>query len=146
MMADDVARWRTRFSGVESYRLQCLDASVRMSACASAGLLREWTLEQSDKIDGGERIILWHEPTKTAVAYRPLASPPTKSKAKPRSVTLNPGAEAGYWIDKETGSRWDIAGRAVDGELRGWTLTWLDGTQVKWFAWAAEYPETTIYK
>jgi hypothetical protein len=48
--------------------------------------------------------------------------------------------------DKETGSRWDIAGRAVEGELKGWTLNWLDGTQVKWFAWAAEYPETSIYR
>jgi hypothetical protein len=51
----------------------------------------------------------------------------------------------GPWVDKETGSRWDITGRAVDGELKGWTLQWLDSTQVKWFAWAAEYPETTIH-
>lgn len=48
------------------------------------------------------------------------------------------------FIDQETGSRWDIAGRAVAGELQGWTLTWLDSTQVKWFAWAAEYPDTSI--
>jgi hypothetical protein len=48
-------------------------------------------------------------------------------------------------VDKETGSRWDIAGRGVEGELKGWTLAWLESTQVKWFAWAAEYPETTIY-
>lgn len=49
------------------------------------------------------------------------------------------------FTDKETGSRWDIAGRAVEGELQGWTLTWLDSTQVKWFAWAAEYPDTRVY-
>ena len=49
-------------------------------------------------------------------------------------------------MDKETGSRWDVAGRAVEGELKGWTLTWLDGVQVKWFAWAAEYPETALYR
>ena len=35
--------------------------------------------------------------------------------------------------------------RAYEGKLKGWALTWLDGTQVKWFAWAAEHPETTIY-
>jgi hypothetical protein len=46
--------------------------------------------------------------------------------------------------DRESGSRWDITGRAVAGELKGWTLEWLDGTQVKWFAWAAEHPKTTI--
>src|SRR5207237_514889 len=49
------------------------------------------------------------------------------------------------FVDTQTGSRWDIAGRAVAGELKGWTLTWLDGVQVQWFAWAAEYPKTTIH-
>jgi hypothetical protein len=24
-------------------------------------------------------------------------------------------------------------------------LVWMDSVQVKWFAWAAEYPETTIF-
>ena len=50
------------------------------------------------------------------------------------------------FVDRETGSRWDIAGRAIDGELKGWTLKWLDGTEVKGFAWAAEYAETSIYQ
>ncbi len=95
------------------------------------------------------RVVLWYAPTKTAAAYRPVASPPDEnSKAKNRTVTLemdaaNPKAP---FVDKETGSRWDIAGRAVQGELKDWTLQWLDGTQVKWFAWAAEYPETTVYE
>ena len=58
--------------------------------------------------------------------------------AKDESTAASP------FVDKETGSHWDIAGRAVDGQLKGWTLEWLDGTQAKWFAWASEYPETTI--
>ena len=64
-----------------------------------------------------------------------------------RKLTMQAaGKSAGApFIDKETGSRWDIAGRAVEGELKDWTLTWLEGTQVKWFAWAVEYPETTVY-
>jgi hypothetical protein len=86
--------------------------------------------------------------TKTAVAYRPLASPPKKDDRKPRTVSLELDGRGtvASWSDKETGSRWDVAGRAVEGELKGWTLTWLDGTQVKWFAWAAEYPNTSIYQ
>jgi hypothetical protein len=68
-------------------------------------------------------------------------------ESRPNAVTLFrddkvPGQPL---TDKETGSRWDIAGRAYEGKLRGWTLTWLDGTQVRWFAWAAEYPQTTIF-
>ncbi len=45
----------------------------------------------------------------------------------------------------QTGSRWDVAGRAVEGELKGYTLAWVDSVQAKWFAWSAEYPHTTVY-
>ncbi|MBA3481237.1 MAG: DUF3179 domain-containing protein [Pirellulales bacterium] len=99
--------------------------------------------------NGHSRIVLWYAPTKTAAAFRPLASPPGEgNKGESRDVTLelNLADSMSPFVDKETGSRWDIAGRAVEGELKGWTLQWLDGTQVKWFAWAAEYPETTIYQ
>ena len=112
-----------------------------LAALAKAGLIRE-------EVDGLERVVLWYGPTKTAAAYRPVASPPKKDAGTPRTVTLaatGTGADAAF-TDQETGSRWDIAGRAVAGDLTGWTLEWLDGTQVKWFAWAAEYPDTTIPK
>jgi hypothetical protein len=110
---------------------------------ARSGLLR-------DTVNGQARILLWHGPTRTAAAYRPIAFPPGTGKDKdkdPRSVTIErdrSGAAAPF-IDRETGSRWDITGRAVEGPLQGWTLTWLDSVQVKWFAWAAEYPQTSIY-
>jgi hypothetical protein len=108
---------------------------------AKAKLLR-------DEVDGRHRVILWHGGTKSAAAYEPVASSPKKEEAKPRAVTLEAdySVERAPFVDKETGSRWDIAGRAVDGPLKDWTLRWLDGTQVKWFAWAAEYPHTSIYQ
>ncbi len=112
-----------------------------LAELAKAGLVRE-------TVDGRDRVVLWHGPTKTAAAYRTVASPPKKDGGPPRSVTLaaaGAGADAAF-TDAETGSRWDVAGRAVAGELKGWTLDWLDGTQAKWFAWAAECPDTTIYK
>jgi hypothetical protein len=124
-----------------------------------------------DEIDGEPIVVLWEPGTKTAAAYRPVAHQPRKFRAPqpdktgvspadpgtplptgapvlpPRKLTLqHAGKSAGApFVDKETGSRWDITGRAVEGELKGWTLTWLEGTQVKWFAWAAEYPESSIY-
>jgi hypothetical protein len=108
---------------------------------ARVGLIRE-------EVGGQPRVVLWYGPTKTAAAYRPLATPPKREGGKPRSVTLavDGRAVAAPFRDQETGSRWDIAGRAVEGALKGWTLEWLDGTQVKWFAWAAEYPETAVYR
>lgn len=124
-----------------------------------------------DEVDGEPLVVLWEPETKTAAAYKPVAHQPRKfhaprpdktgvSELDPgiplpagtpavptRKLTLQlAGKSAGApFTDKETGSRWDIAGRAVEGELKGWTLSWLESTQVKWFAWAAEYPETAVY-
>jgi hypothetical protein len=78
-----------------------------------------------------------------------VAAPPgEEDKSKTRTVTLeiDDKQATAPFVDKETLSRWDIAGRAVEGKLKGWTLEWLDGTQVKWYAWAAEYPATSIYR
>jgi hypothetical protein len=99
-----------------------------------------------DSVGDQTWIILWDGSTNTAAAYLPVASANGKEPANPRAVSLsrddqNPSAP---YVDKETGSHWDITGRAVEGALKGWTLKWLNGTQIKWFAWAAEYPETQI--
>jgi hypothetical protein len=102
-----------------------------------AGLVR-------DRIDGKDCVVLWHGPTRTAAAYEPVASPDRKEDGPPRPVTLS--MHRGGFVDKETRSHWDVTGRAVDGKLKGWTLTWLDGTQVHWFAWAAEHPRTSVYE
>ena len=92
-------------------------------------------------------VILWYGATRTAAAYRPIARPPKKDGGEPRTLTLSRdphGSPAAPFIDRETKSHWDIAGRAVEGELKDWTLDWVDSVQVKWFAWAAEYPHTGV--
>ncbi len=101
-----------------------------------------------DTLDGKAMVVLWSGPTQTAAAYLCEASPVKKEDGARQAVTLSVDEKAADapFVDKETGSYWDIAGRAVRGKLKGWTLTWLDSTQVKWFAWAAEYPQTTIYE
>jgi hypothetical protein len=111
-----------------------------LDAVEKAGLI-------ADKVGEQTWVVLWQGSTKTAAAYLPTATPP-KQGPEPRPVTLTKDDKvpAAPFVDKETGSRWDVAGRAVEGELKGWTLTWLDGTQVKWYAWAVEYPETSVYR
>jgi len=125
----------------------------------------------ADEIDGEPLVVLWESSTNSAAAYRPVANQPRKfqgpnpdkSGVSPpdagiplpagtvelpsRGLTLEYRAATatGLVIDKESQSRWDVAGRAVEGELKDWTLTWIDSTQVKWFAWSAEYPETQVY-
>jgi hypothetical protein len=124
-----------------------------------------------EEVDGETLLILWEPKTRTATAYRPVASQPRKYKmpkpdadgisppnegvpmpegakvVPPRKLTLSLAAKdsAGRFTDDETHSSWDVAGRCVKGELKGWTLEWVDAVQAKWFAWAAEYPDTSIY-
>ncbi len=52
--------------------------------------------------------------------------------------------ESAPFKDRETGTRWTLAGRAIDGPLRGKELTWVDSIQCRWYAWAAEYPQTQL--
>jgi len=125
----------------------------------------------ADEIDGQPLVVLWEPMTQTASAYRPIASqprkflgprpdatgvskpdagsllPPGAAPLPPRSLTLHAaaGAAGGPFEDAETKSQWDVAGRCVKGELLGWTLEWVDSVQVKWFAWSAEYPQTSIH-
>jgi hypothetical protein len=48
------------------------------------------------------------------------------------------------FVDRETGSRWDIAGRAVAGELAGERLQRVRHDQQFWFALAAFLPDARI--
>ena len=50
----------------------------------------------------------------------------------------------GAFRDKETGSTWDILGRAVDGSLRGSRLEPVEHVDTFWFSWAAFHPETRV--
>jgi protein-disulfide isomerase len=48
-------------------------------------------------------------------------------------------------VDDQTGSTWNIFGTAAAGELAGSQLNQLNAFPHLWFAWAAFYPDTTIY-
>jgi hypothetical protein len=51
-----------------------------------------------------------------------------------------------HMVDKQTGSMWDILGRATSGQLAGKTLTPVVATTSFWFAWAAYQPHTRVYQ
>ena len=51
-----------------------------------------------------------------------------------------------FALGTETGTRWTLAGRAIDGPLRGQELTWVDSIQCRWYAWSTEYPETLLHE
>ena len=96
-----------------------------------------------DRVDDQEVVVLWYGPTKTAGIYAPRM----ENETRPERLQLRHDAQipTAPFMDHETFSHWTIEGRAVEGPLKGKTLTWLPGVQCKWFAWAAEYPKTEIY-
>lgn len=57
-------------------------------------------------------------------------------------VTLVP--EGGDFLDRETGSRWTIAGVAVEGPLEGSRLERVEHLDTFWFAWSTYRPDTLL--
>ena len=54
--------------------------------------------------------------------------------------------EGQSFIDEETGSTWNIVGRAVAGELEGKSLAKVFHTQPFWFYWQSAHPDTEVYE
>lgn len=47
--------------------------------------------------------------------------------------------------DRETGSRWNIEGKAEEGPLAGKSLERLENHLSQWYGWSAYFPDTSIY-
>ncbi|MFB6241045.1 MAG: DUF3179 domain-containing protein [Gemmatimonadota bacterium] len=54
-------------------------------------------------------------------------------------------ASDGAWVDEQTGSRWNLAGRAVEGPLSGSALDEVQHDHPFWFAWVGFRPETELW-
>jgi len=94
-----------------------------------------------DEVDGEAIAVFWYRNTNTAVAF--------DRKVDDRLLTFYAdeiSPESAPFKDKETSTRWSIAGRGIDGPLRGHELTWVKSIQCRWYAWASEYPKTTVFK
>jgi hypothetical protein len=128
-----------------------LGSEERVFGLAQGSESRAWPLRsfgagpelRKASVGGQEALILWDGRTKTAAAY----APEIDGKAgEAVTLALDASDAAAPWVDKETGSRWSVVGRAVSGPRKGQTLRWLPGVMLKWYAWAAEYPKTTLEK
>lgn len=52
--------------------------------------------------------------------------------------------DGGHFRDRQTGSFWNVEGRAFSGPLAGENLRPLESTFLKWHVWAPYHPETEI--
>ena len=85
--------------------------------------------------------VFWYGPTRTAAAFERVVDGQTLTF---EADSISP--ESAPFKDRETGTRWTIAGRGVDGPLRGKELNWISSIQCRWYAWSSEYPETLIHE
>ncbi|MGB7345967.1 MAG: DUF3179 domain-containing (seleno)protein [Pirellulaceae bacterium] len=94
-----------------------------------------------DEIEDEKIAVFWYGNTKTAVAFNREVNGQVLTFYADR---ISP--ESAPFKDRETGTRWSVAGRGIDGPLRGQELTWVKSIQCRWYAWASEYPQTTIFE
>jgi hypothetical protein len=64
--------------------------------------------------------------------------------ANGQSLTFERGSETGTFRDRETGSTWDMSGRATSGPLHGESLRQIPSDDEFWFALAAFFPHPEI--
>jgi hypothetical protein len=91
-------------------------------------------------VDGRNVAVFWYGPTRSAVAFF--------AEVNGQPLTLYADGispETAPFKDRETGTRWTLAGRAVDGKLRGAELPWAPSVACRWYAWSHEYPQTQVH-
>jgi hypothetical protein len=93
-----------------------------------------------DDVDGQPTAVFWYARTNTAVAFDRRVDGQTLTFY---ADEISP--ESAPFKDKQTGTRWSLAGRGIDGPLRGKELKWVNSIQCRWYAWSSEYPETAVY-
>jgi len=131
-----------RTLGPEDPRLAAYEPIVGIEA---AGSRRAYPIDRLSK----ERVVndqLGTEPV--LVVYVPESDTVTafSRRVGARTLTFNTRAASRDLVDAETGSRWNSYGECLDGELRGSALKVIVGVRQFWWAWAAFYPGTDIYR
>ncbi len=102
-----------------------------------------------DEVDGESLLLLWAPGTATALGGQSIATADDigavgvfrpETDGQPLTFELRDGEV----VDTETGSVWDVTGRAASGPLAGTVLEAVNHDNTLWFAWAAFRPETEV--
>lgn len=103
-----------------------------------------------DVVNGRGIVVAWRAGTATALGGSRIASSEDVGTASVFETALNgrelrfEPADDGALRDVQTGTVWDVTGRAVSGPLEGERLTPVIHDQTLWFSWAAFRPDTEI--
>ena len=105
----------------------------------------------NDTVGGEEIVVLWAAGTASALDSGTVAGGRDVGTANAFARVLDGQLltftlDGSQIVDNETGSMWNILGRAVSGPLAGKQLTPVVAVNHFWFSWAAFKPETRIYQ
>lgn len=96
----------------------------------------------NDSLGGQPILMVYDSESATAVVYR--------REVDGRTLTFSPLEQEENGVarfkDQETGTTWlALSGEALEGELKGSTLTRLPSHYSFWFAWKDHFPQTEVY-
>lgn len=105
----------------------------------------------NDTVGGQPIVVLWQTGTASALDAASVAGGRDVGAAAAYSRvvdgrTLTFQRDGERLVDAETGSSWDVLGRAVEGPLAGAQLQPVVAINHFWFSWAAFKPETRIFQ
>lgn len=118
-----------------------LSPGARVLVLEVGGEVRAYPLEAlapgvvEDRVGGEEVVVFLVEEGPSGAAFRPLVE----------GMRLSFMWEDGVFVDRETGSAWDLTGRAIDGPLRGAQLEALPTKTSFWFAVVAAVPHIEVF-
>jgi hypothetical protein len=95
----------------------------------------------NDELGGEPLLVVFHEDSQTALPY--------SRRVDGRTLTfyqIDPSGLLPEFRDVETGTTWDLLGRAVEGPLEGEQLVQLPAYNSMWFAWSTYWPESTVWQ
>jgi hypothetical protein len=136
-----VDHWTIKSKGKDIKQDLVMGVEGKVSRRAYPLPLVEERVCYNDVIDETPVTVFWYGPTQSGVAWKRKINGKLLTF---RADTIAP--ETAPFMDNETNSRWTLAGRAVDGPMRGTELEWVPSIQCRDAAWKAEYPETSWFK
>lgn len=153
---DDVRSSPFLFSGRADGRLAPMERVVTVSATGEDVAYLFKALQDrrviNDRAGGVDVVVFWAGGTASALDSGAIAESRDIGATNVFEATIEgkqltfSAAAGGNFIDKETGTTWNLLGQGLAGPLAGRELTPVTHANHFWFSWAAFKPGTRIYQ